>query len=51
MIVGVIPELCHKKVYDIPLQRLLLRNQDQTFGTGLFLKKVVEEQGWVTWFW
>ena len=45
MIVGVIPELCHKKIYDIPLQKLLWRNQDQSFGTGILLKKVVEEQG------
>ena len=46
MIVGVISELYYQIGYDIPLQKLFWRNRlDQTFGTGLSLKKVNTEQG------
>ena len=46
MIVGVISELYYKIVYNIPLQKLFWSNRlEQTFGTGLSLKKVEAEQG------
>ena len=46
MIVGVISELYYQIGYNVSLQKLFWRNRlDQTFGTGLPLKKVKAEQG------
>ena len=46
MIVGVISELYYQIVYNIPLKKLFWRNRlEETFGTGLSLKKVKADQG------
>ena len=46
MIVGVISELYYQIVYNIPPQKLFWRNRlEETFDTGLSLKKVKADQG------